>query len=70
MAQDRRDGQLVARQDREGLPGTVDEGGQADGARLGETRVKLLAAYVLSLGRQQQPAVASAGNADEQPAAR
>jgi len=42
----------------------------AHAARLGETRVKLLAAYVLSLGRQQQPAVASAGNADEQPAAR
>src|SRR5207342_3737526 len=31
----------------------------AHAARLGETRVKLLAAYVLSLGRQEQPAVAS-----------
>ncbi len=37
----------------------------AHAARLGETRVKLLAAYVLSLGRQEQQAVASAGNADE-----
>ena len=42
----------------------------AHAVRLGETRVKLLAAYVLSLGRQEQPAVAIAGNADEQPAAR
>jgi cytochrome c oxidase cbb3-type subunit 3 len=37
----------------------------AHSARLGETRIKLLAAYVLSLGRQEQRAVAVAGNADE-----
>ena len=39
-------------------------------ARLGETRIKLLAAYVLSLGRQDSQAVASTGNADEHAATR
>ena len=37
----------------------------AHSARLGETRIKLLAAYVLSLGRQEQRAVAAVGSADE-----
>jgi cytochrome c oxidase cbb3-type subunit 3 len=42
----------------------------AHAERLGETRVKLLAAYVLSLGRQESQSVASADSADEHAAAR
>ncbi len=42
----------------------------AHAERLGETRVKLLAAYVLSLGRQESQPVASAGGPDEPAAAR
>ena len=42
----------------------------AHAERLGETRVKLLAAYVLSLGRQESQPVASAGSPDEPAAAR
>jgi len=37
-------------------------------ARLGDTRVKLLAAYVLSLGRQQDATQVVAGGVSEQPA--
>lgn len=42
----------------------------AQAARLGETRVKLLAAYVLSLGRQDPSAAEAGGSADERLAAR
>src|SRR5262249_30215875 len=41
----------------------------APSARLGATRIKLLAAYVLSLGRLEQRSVVASGSADEQSAA-